>query len=34
MFEQLVEVDPGERGKKRREERVGMLDRSVTGCNH
>lgn len=34
MFEQLEEVGPGEREKKRKEGRDGMLDRSVTGCNH
>ncbi len=32
MFEQLGEVGPREREKKRKEE--SMLDRSVTGCNH
>lgn len=34
MFEQLGEVGPGEREKKRKEGRDGMLDRSVTGRNH
>lgn len=34
MFEQLVEVGPGEMEKKREERRGGMLDRSVTASNH
>lgn len=31
MFEQLVEVGPGEREKKIKEGRDGMLNRTVTG---
>lgn len=34
MFEQLVEVGPGEREKKIKEGRDGMLNRTVTGWNH
>lgn len=34
MFEQLVEVGPGEREKKREEGRGSTLDRSVKVSNH